>query len=140
MAKAVFAWGCVGLMLVLTGCATMGGGMTPEEEIRAKLDAWQAAFVAKDLDTVMEYYSEDFTNYESPDKAALRDYLQSAIDMGYLSEPTVDMTNVVVTVDGDTATAGPVGVKDTFGTAVINLTLKNEAGGWMIVGQEVDMQ
>lgn len=128
------------MVLVLGGCATTGGGMTPEEEIRAKLEPWSQAFVALDLDAVMTFYSEDFSSYENSNKAALRDYLQGAIDMGYLSDATVDISETVVTVDGNTAEAGPVSLHAAFGGAVINLTLKKEADGWKIVDQEVQMQ
>ena len=133
-------WGFVGVVLVLAGCATTGGGMTPEEAIRAKLGPWSEAFVAQDIDTVMSFYSEDFTHYEYNNKAGLQSFLKDAVDMGYLNDATVDMANTTVTVDGDTATAGPIDLQASFGSAVLNLTLKNEAEGWKIIGMDVETQ
>lgn len=140
MGKACLTWGFVGLALVMTGCATLGGGMTPEEEIRAKLDPWSQAFVAQDIETVMSFYSEDFDHYEYNDKAGLQSFLKDAVDMGYLNDAVVDMQQTVVTVEGETATAGPIGLQASFGSAMITLTLKDESDGWKIVGMEVEMQ
>lgn len=124
----------------MSGCATTGSRMSPEEQIRAQIEPWATAFEAQDIETVMTYYSEDFSHYELNNKAGARNYLQDAVDMGYLNDAEVDTSATVVAVDGDTATAGPIGLRASFGSAIINLTLQNESAGWKIVGMEVDMQ
>ena len=44
---------------------------------------------------------------------------------------------------GDTVAvvgAGPIGLAASFGSSVLNLTLKDEADGWKIIGMDVEMQ
>ena len=140
MSKVARTWGLVTLAIVMAGCATTGGGQSPEDQIRANLDPWAQAFIAKDIDTVMSFYSEDFTHYEYTNKAGLADFLKGAADTGMLDSAAVDMAATAVTVDGDTAKAGPIGTTGAFGSAVISLDLKNEGGDWKIVGMDVQMQ
>jgi hypothetical protein len=128
------------MAVAIAGCATTGGGLGAEQQVRAEIAAWADAFVAKDIDGLMVHYSEDFTHYEYNNKAGIRDYLQGAVNDGYLDSASIDTSAMVVIVDANAATAGPIELSASFGSAIINLDLRKEAGAWKIIGMNIDLQ
>jgi uncharacterized protein (TIGR02246 family) len=69
MKKNLKAFGCVILVvatatLKLATGQTVAGENTGENEIRGWIDRWTKAFSAKDVDSVMELYTEDVVAYD----------------------------------------------------------------------------
>lgn len=120
------------LLTVASGCATFGK-KSPEEQVRATLSTWSEALVAKDLEQLMTAYSENFTSDQGGTKSDLRDFIQGAIDNGYLDNAVVNLDNTVVTVEGDKAVASPIGLSGPMGGMSLKLEFANEEGGWLIV-------
>lgn len=116
---------------VASGCATMGK-KSPEEMVRMQLETWREALVAKDIDQLMTVYSENFTSDQGGSKTELRDFLQGAIDAGYLDNAEVNLDNTVVTVEGDQAIATPIELRSPMGGMALKLEFVKEDGVWLI--------
>lgn len=119
--------------LVVAGCATLGND---EAKVEDTVDAWIAALGAKDVDGVMAQYSEDFTDYEYSNKAAMRGFFEEVKTMGYLDNLSFVTENADTEVEGAEAEMGPVSISGYFGSVTVTFKLKREAGGWLIVGQD----
>jgi len=124
---------------LLSGCATMGKGPTDEEILAQLTEECIAATIAKDLDKLMAYYSDDFSHYEFGDKAGLKEFMEGAKDMGYLDDLEVDLEQAETTIEGDTATIYPVEISGAFGSTEIEFTSKKEGDTWKIVGMDIAM-
>lgn len=120
------------VMTLASGCATMGK-KSPEEQVRAQLSTWRDGLMAKDLDLLMSVYSEDFTSDQGGTKSDLRNFVQGAIDAGYIDNAEVRLDNTIVTVEGDKAIASPVQLVGPMGGMDLKLEFAQEAEGWMIV-------
>jgi len=124
---------------LMGGCATSGKGMTDEEIIAKLTEECITAALAKDIDTLLTYYSDDFSHYEFGDKAGLKEFLEGAKDMGYLDGLEVGMEQAETTIEGDTATIYPVVIEGPFGSTEIEFSSKKEAGTWKIIGMDIAM-
>ena len=123
---------------MLAGCATGGKGASDEELIRSVLDVWAAGQAEQDADKVMTCYSEDFSNYEIPDKDAVRDFIEQAIDMGYYEGVEVLFDDAEIEIDGATATVYPIDWSSDAGEVTIETVLTKEAGDWLITDMEIE--
>jgi len=121
------------MSLVILGCQT-GKKVTPEEAISAKINQFAETLKAKNIDGVMGIFSEKFEHYEWGDKAGAREFLQQAVDVGYLDNLEVDLSKLQIKVDGNTATAYPIDIKGNFGSTTVELTFTNENGNWLVTG------
>ncbi len=131
---------CVTLVLALVliaGCATSGkSAMTPEQQIKAKIDAWKVALVAKDLKGVMANFSDKFENDEWGDKAGAERFIGDAIDAGYLDGVEIADKDAKTKIEGEKATVYPIDLSGSFGSITLELQLAKEKAGWMVVGVE----
>jgi hypothetical protein len=128
----------VALLALTGGCAMFATGPSDEEMIAATMDTMFAATAAQDLDKMMALYSEDYMGENGEGKAEVRDFLAEAIDMGYMEELKVTSEEMKITVEGDTATAGPVGYDIMGNELSIAYNLKKEDGTWRIVGSAME--
>jgi len=119
--------------LVAMGCATLGGN--PARQVNDTVETWMDALLAKDVDALMETYSEEFTDTEYRDKTGLAQFMAQSKSMGYLDGLTIDRSSETVEVEGNAATAGPIKITGYFGMVTVDFSLAKEAGGWMIVEQ-----
>ena len=124
------------LAVVMVGCAT-ANKPSPEEQIKATVDGWSAAMIAKDLDKVMSFYSEKFEHNEWGDKAKMKESLKTFLDSGMLDGLQVNTANTAIKVDGGTGTAYPIDLSTQQGTATAELRFAGEESGWLIVGIDV---
>lgn len=136
---------------LLTLIDGMGGAGAGEAEAKASdpKDAFLGAIgnikkwaADEDLDSLMSIISEDFEHYEVGGKEELRDFLQSAIDMGYVSmyaDDTEILTDdTEIEMDGeDTAIFYPIDVEGPFGAATLEFEAKLEDGTWRIVTLDI---
>lgn len=125
----------VAMTVAFVGCASVYK-KSPEELIKASVDAWAAAIVAQDLDTALVQYSEKFQHNEWGDKTGVRTFLDQAKSAGYLEGLEVVSDKAEIKVDGDTGTIYPVDIKGNFGTVTMELKYANEDGTWRIVGTD----
>lgn len=137
--KNVIAKTCVMIMVLglMAGCASMGG---PKDEdlIAKRVEAFNKALIAKSADDMVANFSEAFSHPEAGDKAGARDFLQQAVDAGYLDDAEVDMANAQTKLEGDTATIYPIVVSSSAGSATLGLTLKKEGKNWMITMMDIE--
>ena len=97
-----------------------------------------AAAKKEDLDSVMSYVSDSFEHPQLGDKAALKEFLQGAVDMGYIEmyadDTTVSTEDVEFEQDGEELIIYPVDVEGPWGSATLEFVAKLEAGAWKIIG------
>lgn len=124
---------------VFTGCASTGAGSAPagpppEEVIGNLITSTLASLAEGDVDTVMTGYAEDFT-WDNGDKAGMQAFLQQAVDAGFMDGMTADTENMVVAVDGDSASVSGVTIEGAFGLFDLTFDLENRDGQWMVIKQ-----
>ena len=124
-------------VVLIAGCATSGkSAATPEQLIKAKIDAWKTALIAKDIKGVMANFSEKFANDQWGDKAGAQRFIGDAIDAGYLDSVEIADKDMKIKVDGEKATVYPIDLSGSFGSITLELALAKEKAGWMVVGVE----
>ena len=129
-------------ILLLAGCASTGGGggssapppPSNEELIQGIVEAAMDALAAKDIDALVSAYSDDFSS-DNGDKADTIAFLQGAADQGFLDGLEIDQSGVVISVDGDNATAGPVALEGAFGAINLSFELEKRDGKWWVTSQ-----
>ena len=138
MRKSVISMIVLGLVaVVVAGCSTAAKGPSDQELVNKLVADWKAATTAKDLDKVMTFYSDKFSN-ENGDKAGMKAFIKESIDMGYHENADFNTANAKVTIEKDAANVYPINLKAAFGSAAVRLNLKKEAAGWMIVGMDIE--
>ncbi len=123
---------CVAALVLVAGCATMGG-QSDEDMIRATVGKVKTALESQNLDMLMETFSEDFEHPEVGGKAEGREMLQMGIEMGYADEGEVYLEDMEIEIDGETATVYPVDLSGPPGSISVELTLQKEEDGWLII-------
>lgn len=126
------------VVVLVSGCAGLGKGPSDQELVMNQITALKEGLLAKDIDKVMGTISESFYHPEAGDKATIKEFLQQGIDMGYLDNGEVNLDNVKITIEGDTATAYPIEASSSAGSATAELKLKKEDKGWFIVGGDAE--
>lgn len=136
------------LLILLNSGAVGGEAAAPAAAPAAETDPKQAllsgistildAAKKEDLDTVMALVSEDFEHPQLGDKAGLREFLQGAIDMGYIEmyadDTEVSTEDTEFEEDGDELIIYPIDVEGPWGSATLEFVAKQEGGAWKIVG------
>jgi len=116
--------------------------LTPEESFKQSLATMQEAIKTEDLDAVMGLISADFEFYEVGDKDGLREFIENAIDMGYVETYAADIEIITDDTeferDGDTVTVYPVDVEGDFGSVTLEFEAQlEEDGAWRIIGLDI---
>jgi len=127
---------CAVAVVVMGACAGGGGGgVSDEEAIRLIVEDAMAALQAKDIDAMTVAYAEDFESDQGGGAAEMREFLQGAADQGFLDDVEVDLTSMVIAVDGDKATAKPIDLEGNFGALTVEFDLAKRDGQWWVVYQ-----
>ena len=129
---------CVLAAVVLGGCALGAKGPSDEELITGLIEEWKAAMIAQDIDKIMTAFSEEYTHYEAPDKEAMKDFMQGAIDMGYLEDAEIFLEEMELEIEEGTATLYPIDISTAAGEVTLELTLTKEDAGWLITGMDIE--
>jgi len=124
-------------MALAAGCAGRGGP-SDEDLIIGQVEAWKAGLVAHDIAQIMAPFSEKFAHYETGDKAGLQDFMEGAIDMGYLDDVEVFHEEAEITIEDGVATVYPIDLSSSAGSVTIEFTLTKEDGGWMMTGMDIE--
>ena len=133
--KMAMKFGVVALALVgMIGCAG-GGGASDEEMIQGIVDQAMAALKAQDIEAMTSAYADDFTSDQGGGKAEMVEFLNGAKEQGFLDGIQVDTTNLVITVDGDKATAKPIDLEGAFGALTVEFELQKRDGEWLVTYQ-----
>lgn len=109
----------------------------PDTQVMQAIAQWAEGVKSQKIDQMMAPFSDSFKHYEYGDKSGVREFLQQAVDMGYLEAIQVGTEEAEIEISGDEATVYPVKLNGSFGQATIEFTLKNEAGAWRIVGMDI---
>ncbi len=123
-------------LTMMVGCATGGGGASDAEQVTAVINEWKAGLEGGDIDRTMATLSENFESADVGDKATMREFLEGAKDQGFLDDIEVGVSELEVTVDGDSATAYPVDLDSAAGAMTLEFSLTKEDGVWLITGSE----
>jgi ketosteroid isomerase-like protein len=125
-----------GLFVLAAGCE-MAGGLSDEAQLTAALGQWKAAIEAQDVDKMMAPYSDAYEGQRGEGKEGVRQFLKGMMDQGYLEDIDMDIENAEITIEGDTATVGPIRYSGNWGEMETMRTLKKESDGvWRVVGVE----
>lgn len=127
--------------LVAVGCSSGGGADAPagpsdEELIQDIISSSLDALKAKDIDSMMSSYSDDFSSNQGMDKAGMAQFLNQANEMGMLDDVTVDTTAMTTTIAGDTAEVAGIGLEGAFGALTLGFKLEKRDGAWVVTYQE----
>ena len=125
-------------LAVFSGCATTGQGMTDEELINLTLDQWAAGLVEQDIEKFQATISESFSSPQAPDKKTLGDFIQQAMDAGYIDEAEVIRDDAQFTITDNTCSVYPIDLMSVAGSVAVELKLTKENGQWLVTGMEVD--
>ena len=121
------------VVVAVTGCASTGGGGGPSDEelVQGMITDALTALQAKDIDAMLTSYADDFTS-DNGGKDDTKAFLQGAADQGFLDGVEVDTSGIAVAVEGDSGTAGPVGLEGAFGALTLNFELEKRDGTWWV--------
>jgi len=122
--------------VLVCGCQTVGVGPSDEEIVSTTMAEWKAVLVAKDLDKLMAAYSEDYVSSRGTGKDSTREFMTRAFDEGFMDSVKVKIEDAQITLEGDTATFGPVEFVSDRGAMKLGYTLRKENGTWLIVGSK----
>ncbi len=111
---------------------------SPAEGVAAALDAYGKALLSQDVDAMMALVSAKFSNYEMPDKASMKEFIEGSIDMGYLDDGELFLDDAETEFDGDTATIYPIDFSGAAGEVTLELVFTKEATGWMLTGMDIE--
>lgn len=117
--------------VVLGGCHS---GASDQKLITNTMADWQTAMQAKDVDKIMEAYSENYTSERGSGKDGVRQFMTRAFERGFMDSAEVKVDEAEAAIDGDKATFGPVKFVSDRGEFVLEYSLAKEDKAWRIVG------
>ena len=113
---------------------------SPDKEIAIMLVDFQVAIKAGDIDKIMDFYSNDFTNSYGVNKDIVRSSFEGMVAQGTLQSITIlDLEEGAITVNGDYATVTPLVVGNPMGRIIYRCTLKKETDGvWRMISTDLE--
>jgi len=116
--------------------ASVAKQQDPTEEVTAVMADLQPAWQEQDVGKIMAAYSDDYSAAPGS-KSDLRAFFDGLGAQGALQNTTVGMEECEFSVDGDSATAGPVVYESPTSRTLYQYKLKKEVDGvWRIVNSE----
>lgn len=125
------------LTLLAVGCATGGSGPSDEELVQGVVDQYVAALKIVDLDAVFALYSDDYQGVFG-DKEAEKAFLEDAKDQGYMEDMEIDISDLAITVDGESAQVAGIVTETPMAVADATLTLEKRGGAWVITESQIE--
>ena len=126
---------CALLVFAFAGCESIGGGggMSDEEMIRSLVDDAMAGLKAQDIDAMVADYADSFKSDQGGDTAEMKEFLEGAKEQGFLDDIEVDLSSMVITVDGNKATAKPIELEaPSIGSLTLEYDLEKIDGRWQV--------
>ncbi|MCH7959854.1 MAG: nuclear transport factor 2 family protein [Candidatus Hydrogenedentes bacterium] len=123
-------------VVAMVGCATGGGyGMSDEDTIRGIVQDAMDSLAAGDIDAMMVAYADDFESDQGGGIAETKEFLVGAKEQGFLDDIKYSLESLEITVDGDTAKAGPAELEGVFGALTLEFELTKRDGQWLVTYQ-----
>ena len=138
MKKVLFTIAVAGVLVLTSGCASLGKGPSDEELIQQTLDQWSAGLVEKDVDKLAATISENFSAREADTKEELIDFIRQGIDAGYFEDAEVTREDAEYTIEEGKCDVYPVDLSSSMGSVSVGIILSKEDGKWLVSGLEVD--
>lgn len=129
---------CALVTIGMMGCASTGGGGgggNDSDLIRSLIDDAMAALKAADIDTMVENYADTFESDQGGGRDEMKEFLQGAQEQGFLEDIEIDLSNLVIAVDGMKASAKPIELEGAFGALTIEYDLEKIGGTWQVTYQ-----
>ncbi len=125
------------VVVAMVGCASGGGGygMSDEDVIRGIVQDAMDALAAQDIDTMMVAYADDFESDQGGGIAETKEFLVGAKEQGFLDDVKYSLDALEISVDGDTAKAGPAELEGVFGALTLEFELTKRDGQWLVTYQ-----
>lgn len=126
---------CALAVFAFAGCESIGGGggMSDEEMIKSLVDDAMAALQAQDVDTMVANYADSFESDQGGGRAEMKEFLEGAKEQGFLDDIEIDLSNLVITVDGNKATAKPIELEVVgLGSLTLEFDLEKIEGRWQV--------
>jgi ketosteroid isomerase-like protein len=101
-------------------------GPTDEELINTTMSNWKQALIDMDVDAILAGYSEDFSSERVQGKDEMREFMERAIDEGWLENIDINLEIAQLTITDDSAEFAPVEIIGDAGEMEIEFTLKKE--------------
>jgi len=118
------------LVVVGAGCAALRGA-SDEDMVMNAVTQWQAGFNDRDGEVVVEVLSEDYYDERGLTRDSFGDIMPELDSYGV---GQVDISELTVAVEGETATAGPVSLDMGGSDVEFEISLQKEDDGvWRIV-------
>ena len=137
MKKSILTLALVVLMLSVFGCQeSQVQKANPKQSIQETLVKLQNKYAKEDVEGIMAFYSEDYEGPNGGGKGSTEEFLSGMKEQGYLADTEVVLDDVVIKVDGKTATADPVTYSGGWGQAGYKHTFKKEGSTWKIIAGE----
>jgi hypothetical protein len=114
------------VLLLLTFICGCKMGPSDKELICTTMNNWKSAILAKDIDSIMTNYSDDFSSPESGSKEQVQSFMQRAIEDGWLDDIDINTDIAQVKITDHTAEFAPVEVLGDFEPMELGFTLKKE--------------
>lgn len=129
------------LAVAQAGAAVLGAAAGGDEAaILSVLNKLKQAIEGKDINLLMETFSEDFEHPMVGGKAEAKVMLEMGIEMGYADDGEVTMDDLEITFNSDgTATGYPLDLSGPMGSVAVELTLKKEGNVWKIITLDADV-
>ncbi len=129
---------CVSFTLI-SGCSIFGPN--DEKLVKQTLMNWKTALEQKDIDKMMQTYSDGFTGQQGEDKAHVREFLRDMKEQGLLDGLVLNFDDAEITISEGIATASPVKISGDFGDTnefTITWTLKKDKDKvWRFTGSTI---
>ena len=123
-------------VVAMAGCASDGGyGMSDEDVIRGIVQDAMDSLAAGDIDAMMVAYADDFESDQGGGIAETKEFLVGAKEQGFLDDIKYNLESLEITVDGDTAKAGPAELEGVFGALTLEFELTKRDGQWLVTYQ-----
>lgn len=125
---------CLLAAAIMTGCANTAPKVSDQDLITDLVNQLKVALESKDLDGIMNTFSEEFYHPEVGGKEEGREMLQMALEAGYADNGEVFLDDMEIHMDeGGTASVYPIDLAADPGSISIELVVKKEDAGWLIV-------
>jgi len=130
------------LFSVLFSLVLLSNTVTAEEsanqQILDALNSYHLAETQGDLDGILNAYADDFVDPQGATKSMLTEFFMALIAQGLLNDLKVDMSSMVINVDGERANAGPVSYSTVLGTNTYSYQMRKDTdGSWRFVSSRL---
>jgi hypothetical protein len=123
-------------LLLTAGCATTKGP-TPEDQVAEAVQAWKSTFQNVDQKAADAIFSDNFKSNYWRNKYSIHTFLGSSEATENLPNADFITEEATTTIEGDTATVGPLYIKGHEDLFEVHLTFTKETDAWRITNLDI---